>query len=162
MEIDPPLLNVKAQEGKEKKLKAQGSKTPVSTERVIDSSAAETSEVVEVSKPSVTPSVKASKGPSVEDPSVEDTVSEGMEIDIPSVPDIEPVTAEATENMTPSVTDTGDDTVGQDDNYTMDANVENVIPEKASQEKKKSKKRRVRKLADTAETSEPKKKLSKE
>ncbi|GAA0165107.1 hypothetical protein LIER_20592 [Lithospermum erythrorhizon] len=99
-------------------------------------------------------------------PSVNDSVKEnsvdGMDADIPSVVDIEPVTAKATENVTPSVTDTGADTVGQDDIDSVDARVEHVIPEKASQEKKKSKKRRLRKLADTIETSKPTKKLSKE
>ncbi|GAA0150102.1 hypothetical protein LIER_09115 [Lithospermum erythrorhizon] len=96
------------------------------------------------------------------EPSVADTISEGMDIDIPSVDDIEPVIAAATKKVTPSVADTATQTVAQEEIDTMDADVEDMTPEKASQEKKKSKKRRLRKLADTAETSESKKKLSKE
>ncbi|GAA0163813.1 hypothetical protein LIER_19591 [Lithospermum erythrorhizon] len=51
MEIDPPIVNVKAQKGKEQKLKAKGLKTPVS---------------IDVSKRSVTTSIKDSKGKTAE------------------------------------------------------------------------------------------------
>ncbi|GAA0169910.1 hypothetical protein LIER_24290 [Lithospermum erythrorhizon] len=96
------------------------------------------------------------------DDSIKNTGADNMDVDIPSVADIEPVTAEAIKNMTPSVTNTGAETVGQDGIDTVDADVKDVIHEKAIRETMKFKKRRLRKLVDSAETYKPKKKLSKE
>ncbi|GAA0148721.1 hypothetical protein LIER_08087 [Lithospermum erythrorhizon] len=96
------------------------------------------------------------------EPSIANTITECMDNDIPSIDGIEPVIASAIGKVTPSVTDTATETVDQEEIDTMDADVEDMTLEKASQEKKKSNKRRLRKLADTVETSEPKKKLSKE
>ncbi|GAA0140656.1 hypothetical protein LIER_01963 [Lithospermum erythrorhizon] len=128
MEIDPPIVNVKVQKGKEQKLKAKGSKIPISTgtsgverpvldimplrsihpvnalqevvqdenalgkedipiieERVSDSSATEVTDIADVSEPSVTSSVKDSKGKTVEPPNIFDEhveINSGSGVDI--------------------------------------------------------------------------------
>ncbi|GAA0142954.1 hypothetical protein LIER_03744 [Lithospermum erythrorhizon] len=190
---------------------------PTVEERVIDSSVAEISEVVDVSDPSVKPLIDDTMGdgvdvphvdnvtedvevpstegldvnvnPSVEDmlnglkdsthsggdvlrPSVDDfvkdTVADGMNADIPSVVDTEPVIAKATdESVIPSVTDKdieiaeNIETIGRGVDDTMDVDIQEVISEDAGQ-KKKSKKRKHKKSADIGESSVPMKKLSKE
>ncbi|GAA0174288.1 hypothetical protein LIER_27712 [Lithospermum erythrorhizon] len=93
-----------------------------------------------------------------------------MDANIPSVVDTELVIAKvADEGVTPSVTDTDAETVGhmerptigQGIDDTVDADIQEVIPDDFGQ-KKKSKKRKHKKSADVGESSLPKKKLSKE
>ncbi|GAA0163814.1 hypothetical protein LIER_19592 [Lithospermum erythrorhizon] len=81
----------------------------------------------------------------------------GMDADIPSVEDVDPTTVETTENVTRSLIDTSAEIFGQDGNDNLNVDVEDVIPEKAGQEKKKSKKRKLRKLVDSTKTSKIKK-----
>ncbi|GAA0143414.1 hypothetical protein LIER_04106 [Lithospermum erythrorhizon] len=93
-----------------------------------------------------------------------------MDADIPSVVDTEPVTTKAAdEGVIASVsnkdTETAgnieEPTIGRGFDDTMDANIQEVIPEDVGQ-KKKSKKRKYKKSADAGESFVPKKKLSKE
>ncbi|GAA0146178.1 hypothetical protein LIER_36269 [Lithospermum erythrorhizon] len=93
-----------------------------------------------------------------------------MDADIPSIVDTKPVTVKvADEGMTPSVTDTDVETagnmerptVGQGVDDTLDADIQEVIPEDAGK-KRKSMKRKHKKSTDVGESSKPKKKLSKE
>ncbi|GAA0183441.1 hypothetical protein LIER_30850 [Lithospermum erythrorhizon] len=107
--------------------------------------------------------------PNVDD-SGKDPVVEGMDTDIPTVVDTEPVIAKAAdEGVIPSVSDKDVETarnierptIGQGVDDTMDANIQEVIPEDVGQ-KKKSKKTKHKKSADAGESFVPKKKLSKE
>ncbi|GAA0147466.1 hypothetical protein LIER_07155 [Lithospermum erythrorhizon] len=68
----------------------------------------------------------------VEGPSTEGL---GMDANIPLVEDVEPATVETTENVTPSVIDTGADTIGQDGDDILNVDVEDVILDKACQKK---------------------------
>ncbi|GAA0142980.1 hypothetical protein LIER_03761 [Lithospermum erythrorhizon] len=127
---------------------------PIVKERVIDSSCAEMSETSDVSKLSITPSVNASEGfYSLRGRYVRatDTITEGMDADIPSVTDTE---AETAGNMERPY-------VGQGVDDTLDDDIHEVIPEEAGP-KKKCKKRKHKKSVDAGESSVPKKKLSKE
>ncbi|GAA0144955.1 hypothetical protein LIER_36041 [Lithospermum erythrorhizon] len=197
MQIDPPIVNVKAQKGKEQKLKAKWSKTPVSTvgEDVLKGDGVDVSEVDEVVtegvkipsaedlgdkvESSVKDTIHGLKGdstsggdvlkPTVDD-FVKDTMVEGMDAAIPNVVDTELVTAKAADGGDiPSVTDTNAETAGKEErpivgqgvDGTLDADIQEVIP-KDDGRKKKSKKRKHKKSVEAGETSEPKKKLSKE
>ncbi|GAA0162298.1 hypothetical protein LIER_18421 [Lithospermum erythrorhizon] len=108
--------------------------------------------------------------PSVRDTNMED--AEGMDFYVPSATGFEDVTAGgAKEGMIPCVADSGVKTVdlpersapivSQGVEETLDADLEDVVPEDAGKEKK-SKKMKHKKVADDGEPSEPKKKLSKE
>ncbi|GAA0150390.1 hypothetical protein LIER_09343 [Lithospermum erythrorhizon] len=113
------------------------------------------SETTDVSKPTVTPSVNASEVKIGEPPVI---FEDHARIDASGGAAGDDNVSCVEDMMTKNVKGP----MSQEEIDTMDANIEDMTPEKASQEKKKSKKRKLRKLADTVETSEPKKKLSKE
>ncbi|GAA0140279.1 hypothetical protein LIER_01659 [Lithospermum erythrorhizon] len=100
---------------------------------------------------------------------VKDTMVEGMDAAIQDAVDTESVIAKAADRGDVlSVTDTNAETAGKEERptigqgvVTMEADIQEVIPENAGQ-KKKSKKRKHKKSVDIGEIFEPKKKLSKE
>ncbi|GAA0178278.1 hypothetical protein LIER_29818 [Lithospermum erythrorhizon] len=76
-----------------------------------------------------------------------------MNADIPSVEDVEPVTVETTENVTPSVIDTVADTIGQDADSAETSEPKKKLSKKEKATKRARKaKRRARKVAETKAT----------
>ncbi|GAA0173879.1 hypothetical protein LIER_27389 [Lithospermum erythrorhizon] len=159
---------------------------PIVEEGVNDSSRAEMSEVADVSDPPTNPSVEDTMGKTAEPSAMSDKSTGDVGKDIPEGDDVnvshadkvvtdgvkipKPVTAKAAgKGVIPSVFDTNDEiarsmerpTAGEGVDDTLDANIQEVIPKDAGQ-KKKSKKRKHKRSADVGESSEPKKKLSKE